>query len=137
MLKNQLAKLSIKIISNGSCQNQSFQAKVNKSNNLIRISYDEVYENQDISTSFQVLSDNSLRITKKGAYSYNMHLVENQTTNFSLNYGGYGVDYKINTVKVKTQVYLDKIEIYAHYKLISKDQSTSTKIYLTAFLGEL
>ena len=134
MLKNHLAKVSIKIISNGSCQNQNFQAIVNKSNNLIRISYDEIHDNQKVSTSFQVLSDNSLRITKKGDYSYNLHLKENEKTDFSLNYGGYSVGYLVNTLKVKTKVLEDSIEIYAHYQLISGKDSISTKIYLTAIL---
>ena len=134
MLKNHLAKLLIKIISNGSCQSQNFQAKISKSNNLVRISYDEIVENKNLSTSFSVLSNNSLRITKRGDYSYDLLLKENQTTHFALNYSGYSVSYSVNTLKVKTSILDDKIEIYAHYKLISGKDSTSTKIYLTATL---
>ena len=81
-----------------------------------------------------MLLDNSLRITKKGDYSYELHLKENQTSSFSLNYGAFSVDYEVNTIKVKTKILEDKIEIYAHYKLISGKESTSTKIYLTAIL---
>ncbi len=134
MLKNHLAKILIKIISNGNQQNQNFQAVINSSNNLIRISYDEISDNNKVSTAFQVLSDNSLRITKKGDYSYNLHLKENERTDFTLNYGGYSVSYSVNTLKVKIKALTDKIEIYAHYNLISGNDTTSTKIYLTAIL---
>lgn len=131
MLKNYPVKVLIKIISNGTCQNQNFQAKLNQSENLIRVSYDETYENESISTSFSVLSDNSLRISKKGAYSYVLHLKENESLPFNLNYGGYSVDYKCETKKVKVSLLNDKIEIYAHYLLVSGNEKTSNKIYLT------
>ncbi len=131
MLKNYPVKIFIKIISNGACQNQNFQAVLNQSNNLSRISYDEIYENEKINTSFSILSDNSLRIIKKGAYSYVLNLKQGETETFNLNYGGYAVDYKCQTKRVKISLSDEKIEIYAHYLLISGSEKISNKIYLT------
>ncbi len=131
MLKNYPVKILIKIISNGSCQNQNFQAILNESNNLTRISYDEIYEGEEVKTAFSILSDDSLRISKSGAYSYVLHLKEGETSSLNLNYGGYTVDYMCETKRVKISRLNDKIEIYAHYLLISGNEKTSNKIYLT------
>ena len=131
MLTNYPVKILLKIISNGNCQNQNFQAILNQSNNLIRISYDEIYENEKVSTAFSILSDNSLRISKKGAYSYSLNLKQGETLPFNLNYGGYSVDYNCQTKSVKVSHIDEKIEIYAHYLLISGSEKTSNKIYLT------
>ena len=131
MLKNYPVKILIKIISNGACQNQNFQAILNQSNNLTRITYDEIYENERVNTSFSILSDNSLRITKKGAYFYELNLKKGETLPFYLNYGDYAVDYKCQTKSIKIMLSEEKIEIYAHYLLISGSEKTSNKIYLT------
>lgn len=132
MFKNNQVKISIKIISNGSCQNQSFQGILQQSNNLTRITYNEVYEGEEVQTAFSLLSDNSLRIAKKGAYSYTLDLKEKEETPFKLNYGAYSVDYVCYTKSVKFNLLEDKVEVYAHYLLISGKEKSSTKIYLTA-----
>ena len=132
MFKNFISNLSIKIITNGVCTNQNFQAVISKSNNLIRISYDEVYENEKLSTAFSVLSDNSLRISKKGAYSYSFDLITGKECAFSLNYGGYSVDYSIKTISTKLKISDNSINIYAYYKMFSGSESVSNKIYLKA-----
>ena len=111
MFKNNQVKISIKIISNGSCQNQSFQGILQQSNNLTRITYDEVYEGEGVQTAFSLLSDNSLRIAKKGAYSYSLDLKENEQTSFKLNYGGFSVDYICDTKSVKLTVLENKITL--------------------------
>ena len=131
MFKNNQVKISIKIISNGSCQNQNFQGILQQSNNLTRISYKEVYEGEGVQTTFSLLSDNSLRIVKKGAYSYSLQLKEGERTYFKLNYGAFAVDYICNTKCLKFNFLEDSIEIYAHYLLISGQEKSSTKIYMT------
>ena len=134
MFKNNQVKISIKIISNGSCQNQNFQGILQQSNNLIRISYNEVYEGEGVQTAFSLLSDNSLRIAKKGAYSYTLDLKKGEKTPFKLNYGAYSVDYVCDTKDVKFNVLEDKVELYTHYLLISGKEKASTKIYLTVII---
>ncbi len=132
MLKNIQTEIFIKIISNSSCHNQNFQGLLQKSNNLTRISYDDLYEGEKVQTAFSLLTDNSLRIVKKGAYSYTLNLKENEKTSFNLNYGGFLVDYICDTKRVKFTILKNKIEVYAHYLLISGGEKSSTKIYLTA-----
>ncbi len=131
MLNNSLVKIQIKIVSNGSCQVQNFQGILNKSNNLLRISYEEEYEGEKVFVAFSLLSNNALRLVKKGAYSYTLELKEGESSEFLLNYGGFGVSYGCKCKSVKSEVLDDKISVYAHYQLISLNEKTSNKIYLT------
>lgn len=132
MFKNIQTEIFIKIISNGSCQKQNYQGILQQSNNLTRISYDEIYEGEGVQTAFSLLTDNSLRIVKKGAYSYTLELKKGEKTPFLLNYGAFSVDYLCDTKEVKFKILDNKIEVYAHYLLISGGEKSSTKIYLTA-----
>lgn len=132
MFKNIQTEIFIKIISNGSCQNQNYQGTIQQSNNLTRISYSEVYEGEGVQTAFSLLSDNSLRIVKKGAYSYTLELKRGEKTPFSLSYGAFSVDYLCDTKDVKYSITDNGIEVYAHYLLISGGEKSPIKIYLTA-----
>ncbi len=134
MLKNIPVNILIKIISNGSCQTQNFQGFLNKTDNLMRVTYEEEYENQKVFVAFSMLSNNILRLVKKGAYAYELKLNESEITGFCVNYGGFSVDFKCQTKKVNCKILDNKIEVYAHYFLISQNEKTSNKIYLTISL---
>lgn len=137
MYNNFKSNISIKIISNGDCVKQNHVGLISKSSHLIRISYNELYENENVNTIFSVLSDRSIRLIKKGAYDYSITFKNNSIENFKLNYKNFGVDYKVKTIQTKVEENKNEVFLFLDYELISGDSVVRTKIYLHALYGEV
>lgn len=134
----QKSKIHLKISSNGDIQTQELIGSVQKSGNLIRILYDEIYEGQKVTTSISILPSNSLRILKSGAYSYSFNLKENTTSNFELNYNSYKVPYLCKTKSLSVNIEPLSIFIKANYQINCFNEITNTIFEIKCILeGEL
>lgn len=135
MTKNN-CKISLKTSTLGATKIENYSGVISKTSNLTYITYNELYEGNPIKTTFSILTDNSIKVSKSGDYSYSFLLKENVETDFLLNYQSFSVSYKVKTSKIIIKESQNSIKIIVKYQMISGSEVTKNIIELQVALGE-
>ena len=135
MTKNN-CKISLKTSTLGAAKIENYCGVISKTSNLTYITYNELYEGNPIKTTFSILTDNSIKVSKSGDYSYSFLLKENAETDFLLKYQSFSVSYKVKTSKIIIKESQNSIKIIVKYQMISGSEVTKNTIELQVALGE-